>query len=162
MRERYSHAREDAQQLGLIPTLPEVALASERVDPATQSAPELPALDRKAMRGNWDTSQAEIEKVFGRLLKIIESETSNDTEAIASARAIMHAHFRQWEQDNPDLAGKMRAQKQPQQITINIGMVAAAVEEIEKKLGRRIGLPPAMQQIEDAAQVLPEDLNRSE
>ena len=52
-KDRYAHAREDAQLLGLIPTPPEEALKSERVDPSTQGAQPLPALICDAMRKGW-------------------------------------------------------------------------------------------------------------
>lgn len=114
------------------------------------------------MRENWQTKAEEKEAAYKRLMRIIESEESEDRDAIASIRTMIQADFRQWEIDHPELAGKIKGDGKSPVVIVNIEQTMKAVEEIEKRLGRQIGLPPAMRQIEDAAQVLPEELSKAE
>jgi hypothetical protein len=152
-------AREDAQLHGLIDATPEGAVRDERVDPATQGVQALPALDRTAVRRGWATPDEKKPKVVDRLVEIVEDPASDPYEIIASARALMAGDQKQWERDNADLAGKTKGSSEPAEVSINIETIKAGLEKVEEQLGRRIGMPPAMQQIEDAAEVLPPELD---
>jgi hypothetical protein len=58
------------------------------------------------------------------------------------------------------LTGKTKGSSPPAQVVINFEQTAAAVKKLEEQLSRRIGLPPAIQQIEDDAnRVLAEEIN---
>lgn len=154
---RYAKAREDAQRYGLIEMTSEGAVRDERVDPATQGEQALPALDRLAVRRGWATPDEKKPQVVDRLIKVVLDPTSTPLEKIASFRALFTADQRQWERDNTDLANKVNGGSEVN-IPINIEKTAKLVEQIEAKIGRNIGLPPSMQQIEDANRVLPEEI----
>lgn len=67
--QRYTKAREDAQMLGLIPTTPEAALDSERVDPSVQSLAALPEVVRQALRESWATPDSAKPAILAALLE---------------------------------------------------------------------------------------------
>jgi hypothetical protein len=157
LKARYMKAREDAQLCGLIVTIKEGAVRDERVAPATQGEQALLALDRTAVCRGWATPDEKKPRVIDRLMAIVEDPASDPYEIIASARALMTGDQRQWERDNADLANNVNDGSE-----INTHFTheqtMKLVEEIEAKIGRKIGLPPSMQQIEDANRVRPEDV----
>ena len=67
IKDRYAHAREDAQLHGLIPTTPEEALTSERVLPALD--PALPEIIRMALANNWSTPDSAKPAIIASLLE---------------------------------------------------------------------------------------------
>src|SRR5262245_24178721 len=68
-RKQYSKAREKAQLLDIIPTVPDGAIRDERVDPSTQSKQLIPSLDQKAVRNGWAVPEHEQPQLVDRLVQ---------------------------------------------------------------------------------------------
>ena len=122
-KDRYAHAREDAQLKGLIPTTPEDALKSERVDPSSQDEQKFPGLDRMAIRNDgkgWSVPEHIKRKVIETSAEVlfekrtVTSPVTGETVEIPpdrfvqmqAAKTLMQADKQQWERDNPEEAGK--------------------------------------------------------
>jgi hypothetical protein len=105
---RYAKAREDAQLLGIIPTVPEGALRSEVVDPARQGCQQFPALVRKALRENWPTPDAAKPKVVAELLVPFYEEGTDPMLLVRLARLLLLLDRTQYELDHPEQARKGR------------------------------------------------------
>lgn len=156
---RYTKAREDVQLHGDIETVPVGAVRNEVVDPISQGFQPLPGLIGMAVRNGYETPEEMKVKQVDELHHIATNREIEPHVRIAAIRTAVMADKDQWERDHPELAGKIKGDSQTQVNVINFEQTAAAVEEIEKRLGRRIGLPPVMQQIEDdVSRVLPEEL----
>lgn len=133
LKERYSKAREDAQLHGIIPTEPEGALKPEKVDPATQEAQSLPALDRQAIREDWSVPGHVKHKVIERLAepffeegRVVLDKSGNqitlppDRQLLKeNAKVLLLADQRQYERDNPEAAGKAKGASQQSSTNIN-------------------------------------------
>lgn len=153
---QYTKARETLQLAGILETLPAGAVRDERVDPATQATPALPALDRMAINRGWATPDEKKPQVVDRLLAIIQDPRSSPSEIIAAARALLAADQRQWERDRADLANKANGGETIPEVTYEQAM--ALVQQVEKLTGHTF-MPPAMQQIEeDASRAMPEQI----
>lgn len=125
---RYSKAREEAQLSGVIETIPEGAVRDERVNPASQGEQALPALDRRAVRedgvGGWSVPERVKRVVIERLAEPFfeEGRTVVDKEGRQvtlppdrnllkeNAKVLVLADQRQYERDQPELAGKAKGQ----------------------------------------------------
>jgi len=83
VKDRYAHAREDAQLTGLIPTTPEEALTPERVDPSSQSEQRFPALIGRAIRQGWAVPDERKPGYVDELAEVLE-----DPEAPAVAKVM--------------------------------------------------------------------------
>jgi hypothetical protein len=122
LKDRYAHAREDAQLAGLIPTEPAEALKPERVDPHTQGEQSLPSLDRAAIRNGWAVPDHLKPVLVDRLIEPFVEEpqvviTKDGTPVtIPPDRHLLKENFKalsiadrmQWERDNPEAAGKAK------------------------------------------------------
>jgi len=120
LKDRYAHAREDAQLAGLIPTSPEEALKSERVAPNGQGEQAIPSLDRQAITKGWAVPEEKKQLVIKRLLEPFEEEgtvvLTKDGEPITlppdrdllqkNAKVLIVADQKQFERDHPEEAGK--------------------------------------------------------
>jgi hypothetical protein len=141
VKDRYAHARDDAQRLGLIQTTPEEALVPERVDPATQQVEDTSALDRRAINQGWRVPDPVKTKVIERLAepffsdRIIingkgeEVRVPHDPKLLTeNARVLLKADQHQYERDHPDLAGKAKGGGN-QQLNVNVGAGGNAVTD---------------------------------
>jgi hypothetical protein len=156
-RDRYARAREDAERLGLIHVSPEGSLRPERVDPASQESPALPALDRLAVRRGWAVPDAFKPTLIDELLRVVLDPDSTPLERIASFRALFTADQRQWERDRVELANKVSDGGQTK-VAVTYEQAIALIQEVERQIGRPI-MPPAMAEIQTVAdQVLPPEI----
>lgn len=108
LKDRYAHAREDAQLAGLIPTTPEEALKSEVVDPATQGEQSLPGITRSAMRRGWAVPEHLKPALVDEMVDVITGKNATPVEKVMSFNALTKADKDQWTRDNPELAGKTK------------------------------------------------------
>ena len=65
----YGRVREEAQLQGIIPTTPEGAAKSERVNPAVQTEQQFPALVAEAARNGWATPEHIKPKIVDALVE---------------------------------------------------------------------------------------------
>lgn len=120
-KDRYAHAREDAQLEGLIPTTPEEALSPEQVNPAIQTGSALPELVRQALRESWATPNAAKPAIIAALLEpffqedVALDENGQQVKIKPSRKLLMELaktlrvlDQTQWERDNPGKAGQAR------------------------------------------------------
>jgi hypothetical protein len=109
-KDRYAHARDDAQRLGLIETKPEEALVNEKVDPVTQGSQPLPGIIGQAIRKGWGVPEeikiATVDELHGIVISTDESIFPHVK--VMAARALQQGDQIQWERDNPELAGKIK------------------------------------------------------
>lgn len=119
-KQTYAKARENAQLLDVIPTVPEGAVRDERVDPASQSEQQFPTLVQAAISGGWSVPEAIKRQVINSLAKPFfeKSTTVMTKEGVAievpvdpyllkeNAKVLLSADKHQWEKDNPEEAGK--------------------------------------------------------
>lgn len=108
LKDRYAHAREDAQLAGLIPTVPEEALKSERVDPSRQGIQETLGIDRKAIRNGWQVPEEKKIEVIDRLVDKVLDDGASAAEKAMCANAVLKADQMQWERDHPEESGKAK------------------------------------------------------
>jgi hypothetical protein len=109
-KDRYAHARDDAQRLGLIETTPEEALESEVVDPETQGSQPLPGLVGRAIRKGWEPPEdVKIDSVdeLARLIRAPDEKVYPHIKVMA-VRVLQQGDQIEWERANPELAGKVR------------------------------------------------------
>ena len=111
-KERYAKAREDAQLIGIIPTVPEGAVRNE-VAPVAPDPP-LPQLIRQALRENWATPDASKSKVVADLLAAFFEEGADPMLRIRLFRTLLLADQTQYARDHPEQARKgSRGQRGP-------------------------------------------------
>lgn len=101
LKDRYAHAREDAQLAGLIPTTPEEALKAEAVSPADQTDAPHPELVVEAIRRGWAVPEEKKPKIVDELLAIISSSAEMSKTKVAAFNALRMADQQQYERDNP-------------------------------------------------------------
>ena len=106
-KDRYAHAREDAQLEGLIPTTPEEALTPERVPPSAQSEQPLPELIAQAIRKGWAVDEQMKPQLVQELIGIVMS-CEEAKHKVTAFNALRMADQHQWERDNPETAGKAK------------------------------------------------------
>jgi len=108
-KDRYAHAREDAQLEGLIPTTPEEALKPERVDPSTQSEEPTPTtmVIRAATKG-WKVPDERKETLVAELIGIIDNPEMPAKVKVAAFNALRLADQSQWERDHPEVMAKIK------------------------------------------------------
>ena len=124
IKDRYAHAREDAQLAGLIPTTPEEALSNERSDTALQDAQRFPGLDRAAVRNatGWHITEAvkrkivenAAEMIYEKRIEFVDDgrggkvavEMPNRKAQIEAAKILLEADETQYKRDEPEKAGK--------------------------------------------------------
>lgn len=141
VKDRYAHAREDAQLAGVIPTTPEEALRSERVDPLSQDSQRFPGLDRLAIlnegRG-WSTPEHVKRKAVEQAAEVLfEKKTVFKTvtnpdgttttvevvlppdrnEQLAAIKVLLLGDQKQYERDNPVESG---GSKGGSEVTVNV------------------------------------------
>lgn len=126
---RYTRDRETLQLHNVLPTVPEGAVRSEVVDPASQDEQRFPGLDRLAIREDgegWSVPESVKRKVIESNAEVlyerrtvlktvevdgqkveVEVELPPDREAIDKAsRILLQADSKQHERDHPEQAGK--------------------------------------------------------
>lgn len=121
LRDRYAHAREDAQLAGLIPTTPEVALRPEYVDPRLQGCQQLPALVLRALHESWATPDEAKPAIVGALLEpffandIMLDKDGNQVRVppdrgmlLKLAQVLRDLDQTQFERDHPEQAAKAK------------------------------------------------------
>ncbi len=91
VKERYQKAREDAQLVGLLDTVPEGALHEERVNPATQTVPGFPSLERRAFREEWDVPHEYPPQVIDGQYRIAVSEEARPKDRTEAAKFLLAA-----------------------------------------------------------------------
>lgn len=110
-KDRYAHAREDAQLEGLIPTTPEEALKPEQVDPSTQDEqPILPGMVARAIRQGWNVPESRKPDLVAELIGIIDNPDMPAKVKVAAFNALRLADQTQWERDHPEMMAKMKGQ----------------------------------------------------
>ena len=107
-KERYAKAREDAQLIGILPTVPEGAVRNE-VAPVAPDPP-LPHLVRAALKDGWATPDAAKPKVVADLLAGFFEEGADPMLRIRLARLLLLLDQTQFERDRAEEAGKGRTQ----------------------------------------------------
>lgn len=108
IKDRYAHAREDAQLAGLIPTTPEESLKPEQVNPATQSDAPHPELVAQAIRKGWAVPEERKPRLVDELTKIIDNPEAPEKVKVAAFSALRLADKDQYERDNPEEAAKAK------------------------------------------------------
>lgn len=108
VRERHQKWREEAQLIGVVPTVPEGASRDERVDPATQGAQPLPGLIGRAVRNGYATPDHMKIIQVDELHQIATDPEIDAHTRVAAIRTAQQADKDQWERDNPELAGKTK------------------------------------------------------
>lgn len=108
IKRKYSHSREDAQLLGIIPTTPEGAIKSEVVDPATQEDLPDPVLIKRAIRAGWAVPEDRKIGLVDELVAIVDNPDMPAKVKIAAFNALRMADETQFERDHPELARTMR------------------------------------------------------
>ena len=124
-KDRYAHAREDAQLEGLIPTLPEEALKPERVDPASQGDVPQPKLIGLAIRSGWQVPEERKPDLVDELIKIIDTPEISDKVKVAAFNALRQADQAQYERDHPEEVAKSKTAKSS---TVNVNVIQSNVE----------------------------------
>lgn len=132
-KDRYAHAREDAQLEGLIPTTPEEALRPERVPPCAQSSQPLPELIAQAIRLGWATRDEVKPQLVEELVAIILNPEMPAGKKIAAFSALRQADQAQWERDHPEEAAKARGGVDVK-VQISLQNNLAAIELMNKML----------------------------
>lgn len=143
-KDRYAHAREDAQLEGLIPTTPEEALKSEQVNPVLQgdgASVLLPKLALQAIREGWATLPAEAAEVVQELISVVRNPDYKVKDRISAANALRLMDQMQWERDHPEEAAKAKANVKVGvsvgvQNNIRNGDVFSDIEAIESSIRR--------------------------
>lgn len=134
VKDRYSHAREDAQLAGLIQTTPEEALRPERVDPALQSEQPLPGLIGQAIRNGWAVPENKKPRLVDELVGIIENPEVAEVPKVMAYNALTKGDQVQFERDNPDKAARAKAAAQINtQVNVQVG-ATDPVEEYKRML----------------------------
>ena len=113
VKDRYAHARDDAQRLGLIPTTPEESLTPERVNPLSQSGVTFPALIETAIRNGWAVPEDKKPQLIDELIEVatIPTDSENPKMLIAKVQAVNALHRAdqmQYERDHPEQAAKAK------------------------------------------------------
>ena len=96
-KERYAKAREDAQLIGIIPTVPEGAVRNE-VAPVAPDPP-LPHLVRAALKDGWATPDAAKPKVVADLLAAFFEEGQDPMLRVRLARLLLLLDQTQYENE---------------------------------------------------------------
>lgn len=106
---RLTHALDDAQRLGLVPTVPEVVPGLDKaVDPKSQEEQKIPSLDRQAIKKGWSVPEDKKPLVIQRLLEPFDDAEADGWLLKENAKVLISADQRQWERDNPEEAGRSK------------------------------------------------------
>lgn len=139
IRERLAKAREDAQLVGLVETVPAGAVRDERVNPTVQSEQQFPQLIETAIKRGWATPENKKPEIIDGLIS--EFETTDDPHLKnVIAKTLLTGDKHQWERDNPEDAGKAAGANQ----SIDLAELLSRAEE-----HRRINHAESMPIIED-------------
>ena len=107
-RDRYAHAREDAQLLGLIPTTPEEALKSEVVPAASQAEVPQPGLIEQAIRSGWAVSEDRKPGLVAELVAMMDNPEVPHKVKVAAFSALLRGDQQQYERDHPEQVAKAK------------------------------------------------------
>jgi hypothetical protein len=99
VKDRYAHAREDAQLTALIPTTPEEALTPERVDPSVQSEQRFPALIGRAIRQGWAVPDERKPGYVDELAEVLEDPEAAAVAKVMAFNALLKGDQLQHERD---------------------------------------------------------------
>ncbi len=140
-KDRYAHAREDAQLEGLIPTLPEEALKPEQVPACAQSEDRkaLAEMVTRAIRGGWAVPLAKREQFVEELTGILLDPEESSKVKVAAFTALRLADHDQWVRDNPEVAGKAKGGTSGVSLQVNIQAAQVVREMIESGEFESIG-----------------------
>lgn len=105
---RYQKDREDMQLIGALPTSPDGAVRSERVDPATQGSQPLPGPVGQAVRNGWATPEPMKVAVVDEMYGLVVSDETEPHVKVAAARVLQQGDQAQREWDDPERAGKTK------------------------------------------------------
>lgn len=133
IKDRYSHAREDAQLAGLIPTTPEEALGDERVNPSTQGEQIILGPVGQAVRENWATPGPKKGAIVDSMIEMVEDEDLYPGFRLQAAAILQRADKDQWERDNPELAGKTKGGGAKVDVNVNNQINLLEMRRVEVK-----------------------------
>ncbi len=120
-KQRYALARERAQAMGVIPTVPEGAVRNEVVNPATQGEQDLTSLDRAAISMGWSVPEEQKPRVIQRLLEKLDDPEITPAAAALIAGALVKADQIQFERDRPAEAAKAAAVTINNNVHVDVG-----------------------------------------
>lgn len=159
----YQKLREDLQLSGRVPTTPEGAVKSERVDPATQGNQALPQLVREGLKSGWATPDAAKPDIVGALLEpfyLVDEVLDKDGNRvkvppnrgmqIACAKVLKDLDVIQHERDNPEAAGKAKGGTNVIQVgapTLLEAMRAANEKRLANVIEARIQAAKSQEQV---------------
>ena len=103
LKDRYAHAREDAQLAGLIPTTPEEALKPERVPPSVQSSQPLSELVAQAIKKGWAVEEGMKPHLVDEMVRIVLDDNMPAKAKVAAFQALRMADESQWQRDHPEV-----------------------------------------------------------
>ena len=119
MRDRYAHAREDAQLAGLIPISSEESLKPEVVPPSIQGEQPLPELIGMAARNGWAVPDEKKPYLVDELISMLENPEYPLKIKVAAFNALRMADQQQWERDHPKESAALRGGVS---VTTNVGV----------------------------------------
>lgn len=113
VKERYSKLREEAQLLGLIPTVPGGAVRDEV---AKTIPPPQPELVEQAIKRGWAVDEEMKPHLVQEMIDIVQSTEADTKHKIAAFRALQAGDKDQFERDNPT----DKKESRPAEINIQI------------------------------------------
>lgn len=151
LRDRYAHAREDAQLAGLIPTKPEEALKPEVVDPATQTEAPQVGLIVQALRSGWAVPEGRKPDLVDELMRILDDPEMCAKVKVSAFNALRMADQQQYERDHPEQMAKLRGSAGTGTVNVNntnvqnnvtVGELFSDIKTIEESYARVVGSAP--------------------
>ncbi len=147
---RYQKAREDAQLVGLLPTVPDGAVRDERVNPATQSRPTFLELEAMAVAKGWPVPveyRAEVIHEWHLILQDKDQKASVRLKAGQNLLAAYVASYRERHGDQPVAAQQTnvmvsiaeRENGQKRNAGDQLGSLSSLVELLEASEAREAG-----------------------
>ncbi len=134
LKDRYAHAREDAQLAGLIPTTPEEALKPEVVSPSVQSEVPQPKLIGECIRNGWAVPEERKPELVDELIAILDNPVIPHKIKVAAFNALRMADQAQYERDHPEEVAKSKGGT-----TVNVGVsLFDRAAEYEQQLRRKL------------------------
>ena len=137
VKERYMKTREEAQLLGLIPTVPGGAVRDEV---AKTEPPPQPELVEQAIKRGWAVPEDMKEHLVQEMIDIVQGSEVETKHKISAFRALQSGDKDQHERDNPkDKASEAR----PTEIKINILTVEGGQPIPQEERGPLIQVVPS-------------------
>ncbi len=120
LKDRYAHAREDAQLAGLIPTTPEEALKPEVVSPSVQSEVPQPKLIGECIRNGWAVPEERKPELVDELIAILDNPVIPHKIKVAAFNALRMADQAQYERDHPEEVAKSKGGSGSNVVNVNV------------------------------------------